>query len=68
MTPLARAYNGANPWMGLPHGRHNAFGSVCWVDGHVTVKRTEQISHRWTADGNFVTTNTPIDRYFDLLD
>ena len=68
MTPLARAYNGANAWMGLPYGRHNAFGSVCWADGHVTVKRTEQISHRWTADGNFVTTNTPIYRYFDLLD
>jgi prepilin-type N-terminal cleavage/methylation domain-containing protein/prepilin-type processing-associated H-X9-DG protein len=66
MTPLARQNNGAQWWMALEYGRHSLNGSVAWVDGHVSAKKPEALSHRFEPNGTFVSTQVPPDKYFDL--
>lgn len=64
MSPLARVNNGANAWMTVDAGRHTGLGSVSWVDGHVKAMKPSQYSHTWDANGNFVPSQTPADKYF----
>jgi prepilin-type N-terminal cleavage/methylation domain-containing protein/prepilin-type processing-associated H-X9-DG protein len=66
MTPLARVNNGVQAWMSIEAGRHNGAGSVAWVDGHVTAKKPEALSHRFAPNGDFIATQQPADKYFDL--
>ena len=66
LSPLARQNNGAQWWMSVMAGRHTGTGSVAWVDGHVSAKKTEAISHRFEKNGDFTPTQVPVDKYFDL--
>jgi len=74
MSPLARYNNGVQWWMAIVAGRHNGAGSLAWVDGHVSAKKPEAVSHHWATNGDFVPTFTStdptsanyIDKYFDL--
>jgi prepilin-type N-terminal cleavage/methylation domain-containing protein/prepilin-type processing-associated H-X9-DG protein len=68
MSPLARNLNGANAWMSIPQGRYSNVCPVSWVDGHVSAKQIAAFSHQFSSTGVYSTTQTPPDKYFDLLD
>jgi prepilin-type N-terminal cleavage/methylation domain-containing protein/prepilin-type processing-associated H-X9-DG protein len=64
-SPLALAANGPTDWVSAMEARHNDIATVTWCDGHVKPMKLDAVYGRWEGK-NFVPTQTPPDRYFDL--
>jgi prepilin-type N-terminal cleavage/methylation domain-containing protein/prepilin-type processing-associated H-X9-DG protein len=65
LSPAARLSNGAQDWVDVVEGRHNGVATVVWCDGHVKPMKLEAFYGRWDGP-NFVPTQDPPDRFFDL--
>jgi len=64
-SPAARVSNGPMDWVTVAEGRHNGVATVVWCDGHVKPMKLEAFYGRWEGK-NFVPTQDPPDRFFDL--
>lgn len=66
MSPASRYNNGANDWFSVSEGRHNGMANISWCDGHCKAMKLESFYGKWNG-ANFTTTQTPPDKYFDLI-